>query len=602
MNRPRVLFLVFCLVVGALVLLPLTASAAKWSAPFALGTGNKFPTTAIDANGKIHFAWWNQNANTVEYRECGLTQGSCSATETISAPGVESFYPSLAIDPDNNPNVVWEARSSDSRYAVFFRRRVGGQWQAIRRVSKPSESYSEVPDLAISANGELKVTYQSKSGGNAYVYYATSQDGENFGSSHTITAVEVGADWTAAADELTSQVEPSGKQIAGGLFPRIAVDAAGNAYVVWNVPSPYGIYFKSQKNGDWSKAVKVATGHKDQTADITVNDAGRIGIVWARGDKFDISFALFEGNKKQVQSNKVGGSNEWSLWPRIATDCAGNFHVAFQASPSPDPGHNWNVYARRYNGASWDKLVTISKASSQEQVPAIAVTDVGAIIFSDGKTVRASTTTLDGACGAVETPTPTETNEPPPSETPTPTATDPAAPTATPTATATEVAPPTPTNTDLPDPTATATLVAPGGVEHVSAEDPRIVYTGKWRQFKAKKASDRSYRRCGGVHRCRKDWSAELSFVGGSRLEWETVYANTYGKVDVYIDGVLFERMDLCRLHPNSPFPRFAKRTYLLMGDASTPHSIKIQALGEHTQCSDYRSNYVALDGFNIIR
>lgn len=598
----RVLFIALVLIGAGAFLMPLVASATTWNSPFVLGNGNKFPSVAIDANGTIHYAWWDHTDKTVKYRTCGLTKSTCGDAQVISASGVESFYPAIAIDPNGEPNVAFEAKSADTTYAVFFRRRVAGNWEPIQRVSKTNEVYAEIPDLAITSDGVIKIVYQNKSDGTAYVRFASSDDGITFKSSETLTQLQI-ENMESAAQVLADASAPEGKQLAAGLYPRIALDSAGNAYVVWNIPTPYGIKYIHQLASGWSNEVQVAKGHKDQTADIAVASDGRVGVVWARGDTFDASFALFVNDSKTTQFDQLGGSNEWSLWPRIALDCAENFHVAFQGSKTADPGHDWNVLHRAYDGSSWSKLETIASAGAQEQSPNIATTNLGAIIYSDGGNVFASTADLGVTCGGSPA-TPTQTLTPTATQTNAPGITPTDTPTATPTSTQIPVNSPTPTNTatNQPTPTATQTLAPVSGKEHIPSNDPRIQYSGTWGQYNNKDASDKSYQRCGGAKKCKKSWAAQLNFVGGKRVEWETVYANTYGKAEVYLDGRLFERIDLCRLRKGSPLPKFATRTYILSGDANTPHSIRIRARGSHSKCSAYDANYVSVDGFNILR
>ena len=387
------------LVVAVLALcLPLTAAAASpWSYPFTLGSGNKFPTVGIDSNDKIHFAWWNNSNNTIQYRQCDAFPGACLPPETISAPGVASYYPSLAVDAQNTVHIVWEAKDSGSKYAVYYRQKSNGTWGSIVRVSKNGEPYAEVPDLAITHQGVIKVVYQSKHSGSAYVYYAESSDGIQFGASQVLANVPASGKATAAAESLPGIDAPEGKQLASGLYPRISLDADGHAYVVWNTPAPYRVYFTHPGKNGWTKPILVAKGHKDQTPDIAVLNDGRVGIAWARGDTFDTSFVLFAQDKKVKQYDRVGKKLTWSMWPRLSVDCAGNVHLVFQGSVNPSPGYNWNVYHRAFNG-KWGPMDTIAGAWQHEQVPMIATTTLGAIIYSDGTNVLASIADLGITC------------------------------------------------------------------------------------------------------------------------------------------------------------------------------------------------------------
>lgn len=604
------LMLLACVAIGAgAVLLPLTVSAATWNAPYKLGDGDTKPAVAIDDNGTAHYVWWVPATKVIQYAACsGLAKSDCAATETLPNNGGASYYPNIAIDPQGRPNVVWESRDGGS-YSVYWARRENGVWGAIEKVS--NEPYSELPDIAIGPQGIVHVVYQSKQNNTGYVYYA--ETGDSFAtltkrelSQHTSDAPIA----TAAETNLTS-LSAEGTQLSNGMYPRLAADANDRAHIVWNAPSPYGIYYRIQKaNGDFDNTITVSTGHKDQVPDIVYAPNGSTGIVWSTYDNFNAAFAEYVNGQPDLKKYDIDGGLEQSMWGRLAADCNGLFYFAFQGKA--DASGNWDIFARTYNAANnkFGKRMTIGDTGSHEQTPAIAVTNVGAIVYTNtsNDSVMAATSDLGITCGAEPTHTPTATDVASATATSTPTSTDMPGATNTPTATATNTTAPTvtPTSTDVPTalPTATATATdnVASGVEHIASNDPRIVYSGAWKNYKYKKATDDEYARCGGAKQCKKSASAELSFTGGTRVEWETVYAKTYGKVQVWIDGKLFERVDLCRPNRKSADPKLGVRTYILSGDANTPHVIKIQPLGKHSKCSPYKSNFVAVDGFNIAR
>lgn len=589
-------------------LLPLAVSATTWNPAYNLGASGTKPSVAIDSQGGIHYVWWEPTSKFIQYVYCaGLTQAACSAVETLPNNGGASYYPNIAIDPQDRPNVVWESKDGSS-YSVFWSRREGGQWTAIKKVS--SEPYSELPDIAIGPLSTIHVVYQSKQDNTGYVYYVESKDG--FGTLTTVTIDTLNSDLpvTTAADAAENE-NVAGSQLANGLYPRIAADANDLAHIVYNAPSPYGIYYRIQQpSGTFGDKITVSTGRKDQTPDITVSPNGAVGILWGTYDNFNAAFAEYNDGKQDLKKYDVDGGLAQSLWPRVAADCAGLFHFVFQGKT--DPSASWNVYERTYDSSSntFGARETIGSTSGQEQTPNIATTRLAAIVYANtsGATANASTADLGISCGGSATATPTATatatTVPGATATRTPTATATATATTTRIATSTSTPPATPTTTATPMPSATptATNTPASGQEHVPSSDPRIVYVNGWKQYDGRNPTDGSYMRCGGRTKCKKNSSATLSFTGGTRVEWETLYANTYGKAQVWLDGKLVEQVDLCKLHPKSAKPKFATRTYLLTGDASTPHTLQILALGIHSNCSDYRANFVAVDGFNILR
>lgn len=445
--------------------------------------------------------------------------------------------------------MVWESRDSGT-YSVFWSRRENGGWSAIQKLS--SEPYSELPDIAIGPLGIIHVVYQSKQDNTGQVYYVESSDGFITSRKTLISQHLSDSDIETAAEAAVTGSDPETEQVSNRLQPRLTADANDRAHVVWNAPSPYGIYYRIQNaNGDFDSTIKVSTGHRDQAPDIAYSPSGSLGIVWGAYETRNAAFAEYVNGQPGLKRYAVDQGLEQSLLPRIAVDCNGLFYFAFQGKETA--AGDWNIYVRTYDSATnqFGKRVTIADAGSEEATPAIALNNVGAIVYTNktrGK-VMGATSNPGITCSTSGTPTP----------------------------------PPT-------------------GTEHIPANDPRITYNGTWASRPDDKASDNQYMRCGGSKGCKKDWSAGLNFTGGTRVEWETAYAKTYGKVQVLIDGKLFEQIDLCSQNRNSTKPKFASRTYVLVGNANTLHSIKIRALGSHTNCSPDDSNFVAVDGFNIIR
>ncbi len=607
MRHSRILLAALVVVAASAFLLPLTVSAASWNAPYKLGTGGTKPSVAIDDTGALHYVWWDADKKVIQYAACaGLDKNSCGATETLPNNGGDSYYPNIAIDPQGRPNVVWESRDGGS-YSVFWSRRENGNWAAIKKIS--SEPYSELPDIAIGPQGIIHVVYQSKQNSTGFVFYAESDDGFTTLNKSELSQHVSDAPIETAAESNAMEFAAEGTQLSNGLYPRLTVDANDRAHVVWNAPSPYGIYYRIQNaTGGFDKAIKVSSGHKDQTPDIVYSPNGSTGILWGTYDNFNAAFAEYVNGQQDLLKYDVDGGLEQSLWPRVAADCNGLFYFAFQGKTTA--AGNWDIFARTYNATNnkFGKRVTIGNTGAQEQTPAIAVTNVGAIVYANtgSSSTMGATSNLGITCGSGPTNTPTATTETSATPTFTPTNTDVpnATATNTPTPTNTDVATATPTATEVATetPTATATNTSTSGTEHIPADDPRIVYSGTWTGYKYKKATDQQYTRCGGAKKCKKNWSAELSFTGGAQVQWETAYAQTYGKAQVYLDGKLFERVNLCKPNRNSAIPKFGVRTYILFGDANTPHTIKIEALGTHAKCSPYDSNYVAVDGFNIVR
>ncbi len=564
--------LVFALVAIATValLLPLTVSAAGWSDPFAIGGGNIKPSVAIGKDGSVHYLWFN--GNRIQYVKCtGLAKSTCGKVEDLPNKGA-SYYPSIAVDANNRPNAVWEAKDgSSSVYSIYYSRRSGSGWSNPKRLS--TESYSELPDIAIGGNGTVHVIYQSKSGQNGQINYVTASANADFGA--PIVLEQMTSDQPLPVIAEVGLNTPEGS-IASGFYPRIAADTTGQAYAVWQMPSPgYGIGYRFQTGGNWSSAKKIGGGHKDQTPDVTVNKNSQVGIVWTMYDTGDISFAEFDAGSSDFQDLNVDGGLEDSFWPKIASDCSGTFHFAYQGRPD---SNDWEIYHATYNpdNNSFGSRTTIASTSYSEQTPAIDVTNVASIVYTNSNLniIDVSTNNLNLNCGDA---TPTNT----------------------------------PTLTNTPDPNATATTI-PGDPISIAnntkcpaydgTEQDCIHYRKPWKKINDNKATNGNYQRCeNSTGACAKKSAAKIMVPDGyTKVKWFTAKSQTYGIAKVWINDQLADTLDMCQGNNGIP-PKFINLTYTIPDRTDgKPRTFEIGAPSKKG-CSPYNSNFVVIDGFDIL-
>lgn len=562
-------------------LLPFMVSAASWSSPFALASGDSKPAVAVDDAGTQHYVWWA--GGKVQYSKCtGQGGNGCSSPENLPTKG-SSYYPSIAIDPQGRPNVVFESKTNDAnKYSVFWTRKQGNKWVSPKKVS--SEPYSELPDIAIGPSGVIHVIYQSKQNGTGYVYYTKSNGGFEFSAPEALENAPSEAP-LAEFGELAEQGKAAeameGSQISNGLYPRIAADQNDDAHAVWNLPGPgYGIKYRYQVSGNWKKAKTAGSGQKDQTPDVAVAPNGSVGIIWGTYDDFNAAFAEFTNGNKDNSVSDIDGGLEQSLWPKISSDCAGNFHFVFQGSVAADS--KWNVYHRAYDPStnSLGGRETIADLGQSEQTPAVDARSIIAVVYTQTTNgiVDAATANLNLNCnGATATPTftPSPTNTPDPNITPT-------------------VAP---TPGDALTLANSAKCASYDGVE-----TDCIHYRKAWKKYDAAKATDGNYSRCDDGAACPKRAAAKIYLPEGyTQVKWFTAKAKTYGKVNVWINDVLAETLDMCQ-GSKGVAPKFVNLQYNIPArNDGQPRTFEIGVPGKHSSCSPYNSNYVTVDGFEIL-
>jgi hypothetical protein len=563
MSQVRKAFIVALVVVAvSALLLPLTAAAANWSSAFALGTGGLHPSVAIDSQGNQHYVWWDYNAKVIKYVRCtGLAGNGCSGAATIS--GGNSYYPSIAIDPQDRPNVVYESKVSDgAAYAIFWTRKQGSSWTSPDRIS--SEPYGEFPDISIGPGGKIHVVYQSKPSPTTGIVYYTSSDGSGFAPATELDQATSDLQISVGAEMADAHIDAAeGQQLSNGFVPRVAADEEDQAHAVWNVPSPYGIRYRYQNASGWSSTISVAGGQKDQTADVTVAPGDNVGILWGKFGTFNAAFAEYKNGQKDHSVSDIDGGLAQSLWPKIAADCEGNFHLVFQGRPGTTGG--WNVYYRKYNPSNNNLAArqTIASISASEQTPVIAATDVAAIIYINTTNIIADAVTSDLGLNC--------TGEPPP-----PTNT------------------PTPTNT--PDPNFT-----PPAEQWIPNDSSDIIYRKTWRKINDGNATDGNYHRCEKDGVCESRSAAKIVVPEGyDKVEWFSANAKTYGIAKIWINDVLLRRFDMCKGNTGNA-PKFITKTFDIPARTDgLPRTFEIGVPGKHTDCSPYNSNFVIVDGFKL--
>ena len=513
----------------AALFLTLSVSATTWDSSFQIATTAKYPATAIDSQGGMHFVWVNPDKDRMQYTHC-TTARTCDAPETLPNPSGTPNHPALAINTQDQPVIVWEQHKG-STSTIYYSRRANGSWQTPLALSNQRQSVR--PDVAIDSTDLAHVAYEAVLESGRAVYYVTT-------------------DGTVLRAPLLVETENiAATKITKGRNVSIAVNGDNLAHIVWNLATaPYGVKYTWQNpNGTFVYPKIVSEGQKDQTPDITIDrETNRVGIVWETRKNNRAAMMILENQVEVYRKYDVEGGLDIVRLPRIAVDCGGRMQIAFQRK-KPGTG-DWNIYARQFDPVTRNYTAPVVLPTTQQKstTPALAANRFALITYLTGANgkMNAQRGNISGVCHGEPTPTPTYSAS-----------------------------------------------------EHVPNLDPRIKYTQVWTTLYNVKASEENFARCGSTAKCKSGSSAKLAFVGGTRIEWETAYAKNFGKVLVLLDNKPFEVVDLCKPNKDSNAPRFAKRTYVLTGNASTPHSIEIRATGD-TDCADSTSAYFVVDGFNI--
>ncbi len=335
----------------------LTAGANAWGAnvlvnddPQAVdGAGFDGPAIAVDSTGNAHATWYDYR-NRYPQRDiyyAKLAAGSGIWGDNIQINDVMinagQGVPAIAADGVGNLYAVWKDWRNGDIDIYFSRSTDAGQpWTANVRVSDSISTQLD-PAIAVDWAGNAYAVWEDHRNG-VDIYFAKQPSGSSTWSANVRVNDEV--------------------RMAHKLAPAIAVDEAGNVFVVWwdNRNGDYDIYFSRSTDGGqtWSPDVRL----NDDTSSagqalpaIAAHDVGNVYVVWADQRTARKIYFICSTDGGQTWSANVRVTDEESVspWaPAIAVDGAGNAYVVWEdhrngnddiyfaktGGPGPTPGEN----------------------------------------------------------------------------------------------------------------------------------------------------------------------------------------------------------------------------------------------------------------------
>jgi hypothetical protein len=204
------------------------AGSSVWTtstlATFAIGgvSIDRSAPVAIDAGGNVTAAWnvWDGARNVVQ--TATRPKGHAwSTTTTLSGPGIDGLYLSLAVNARGDAAVVYSLSPYSGylsgTWAEYVFRASGGAWTSPMKISETipsSVGYVTNPQVALAANGLATVIYM--------------------GSGLETTRQLADGTWTTTPAPVITSSVPG----ASFLSPDLAVDASGNAIAAVSIFDP----------------------------------------------------------------------------------------------------------------------------------------------------------------------------------------------------------------------------------------------------------------------------------------------------------------------------------------------------------------------------
>lgn len=319
--------------------------------------------------------------------------GTWSGAQPISATGgVENAQ--SGMDAQGNVHVVWS--QADGGVSSIYTNRydaIAGRWTG----AQPLElgvGNAMSPAISVAANGSAVAVWSQRDGGTMKVYLkrynAATQAWETlpppeFGVaayvvSNTRVALNQNGDVAVAWDILDATFKwkvgssvyrtATGQWVAmpladGMLDSRVAIDAQGNATVVWAQASPdytairaYGSRFDAA-TGVWGDATALTpyTAGNTYSPNIAISASGDVFIAWAQTDDRNKTYVKHYNPATQLWDTQVvgdyTGSGESRLGIQLATDANGNVVIAWSHwDGTGTPGNPTRVAASAYDSTA----------------------------------------------------------------------------------------------------------------------------------------------------------------------------------------------------------------------------------------------------------
>ena len=354
------------------------------------------PAVAADAHGNFVIAWESVEQNGIglniyaqRYDATGAARGGEFRVNTNTFRAVNFLpFPSVAMDADGDFVVAWHGYGQDgSGNGVYARRydAVGAARGGEFRVNTTTHGYEEAPRVAMDADGEFVVVWQSWESldplSTSWGVYAQRYDA---------TGVAQGGEFRVNTTTVNDNFQP---------VPSVAMDADGDFVVAWavygNDSSRSAIYAQLYSAGGASHGgefrVNTTMLSSQDTASVAMDADGDFVVAWKSFDHDGFRYGLYaqlydaagtaRGGEFRVNRNAA---------PSVAMDAAGDFVVAWEGYLD---GSGEGIYAERYNAAGaaqGDEFRVNTTTASKQPFPSVAMAANGdfvvawASFFQDG--------------------------------------------------------------------------------------------------------------------------------------------------------------------------------------------------------------------------
>jgi PKD domain-containing protein len=360
-----------------------------------------------------------------------LTVGNASAAgwlapKDISAANeVVDGRPEVAVDPAGNAVAIWERHVGGEEIVEATERPAGGDWSEPETISLPGEE-GEQSQVTIDASGNaIAVWITGDLATDFVVRSAVRPPGGEWSEPEDVSdsiegvfprlvvdaAGEAVAVWTAFGDssfivqgavrsadgEWSEPDDLSDEGVTPLEAPDVAIDASGNAIAVWKLDGSSNFIVQAAVRPageeDWEEPDDLSDAGQDAGEPaVAMNDAGEAVAVWTRLDGDDIVQAAVRpaGEDDWGEPDDLSDAGQDAGEPAVAMNDAGEAVAIWRRSNgSKDIAQAAALPA----DGDWEEPEDLSNSSQSAMSPVVAMSDVagGAVAMwyrSDGTDLR----------------------------------------------------------------------------------------------------------------------------------------------------------------------------------------------------------------------
>jgi PKD domain len=371
-----------CLVVCAALALPVTAGAAPtWLAPVSFSqpepVTSRYTDTAMGAGGGAAVAWQYEGAHKVIQASTKQPLGGFGPLLNVSPPEENSYFPQVAEDAAGDATVVW-FNNSGPHAAIEAATIKAGIPSAPVQLSDATES-ALYPTVAMNDRGDTAVAWQRSDGTNEIAQMSFRPAGGVFSPPVSLSApgqdaifprvaIDAAGDVTVAwarsngthqvAEAITrsaatgtlSAVAPLSDATQSVEFPVVAMDGPGDTVVAWQRHEGSDEIVQAltrPAGGGFGPVANVSEVGADALyPEVAMDGHGDPSVVWYRNSGVQIATGTPSGSFAKPQTIAFP-----AIYPDIAEDTAGDTLVGFySAIETPSAGAVYRPAGGNFSG------------------------------------------------------------------------------------------------------------------------------------------------------------------------------------------------------------------------------------------------------------